>query len=104
MKPLKYAAAVENALRKAGINPAHADSDEHIDSNTAKGWLTEEQAAQARAIRANVPAEAEQQINMKKVEMAIKKVLDGKPVQNRDALSNPEILDFYANIQELQED
>ena len=61
--------AVENALRKAGINPAHADSDEHIDSNTAKGWLTEEQAAQAREIRANVPAEAEQQINMKKVEM-----------------------------------
>ena len=61
--------AVANALRKAGINPAHADSDEHIDSNTAKGWLTEEQAAQAREIRANVPAEAEQQINMKKVEM-----------------------------------
>ena len=43
-------------------------------------------------------------LNMKKVEMAIKKVLDGKPVQNRDALSNPEILDFYANIKELQED
>jgi len=43
-------------------------------------------------------------LNMKKVEMAIKKVLDGKPVQNRDALSNPEILDFYANIPELQAD
>ena len=61
--------AVENALRKAGINPAHADSEEHIKSNTAKGWLTAEQAAEARQIRANVPAEAEAAINMKKVEM-----------------------------------
>lgn len=61
--------AVENALRKAGINPAHADSEEHIESNTAKGWLTAEQAEQARQIRANVPAEAETAINMKKVEM-----------------------------------
>ncbi len=61
--------AVENALRKAGINPAHADSEEHIESNTAKGWLTAEQAAEARQIRADVPAEAEAAINMKKVEM-----------------------------------
>lgn len=61
--------AVENALRKAGINPAHADSEEHIESNTVKGWLTAEQAEQARQIRANVPAEAEAAINMKKVEM-----------------------------------
>ena len=61
--------AVENALRKAGINPAHADSEEHIESNNAKGWLTAEQAEQARQIRATVPAEAEAAINMKKVEM-----------------------------------
>ena len=61
--------AIENALRKAGINPAHADSDDHISSNTAKGWLTEEQAQVARDIRANVPAEAEANMNMKKVEM-----------------------------------
>ncbi|HSM89903.1 MAG TPA: acetoacetate--CoA ligase [Desulfobacterales bacterium] len=43
-------------------------------------------------------------LNMKKVEMAVKKVIDGKPVLNKDALSNPDILDFYANIKELQED
>ena len=61
--------AVENALRKAGINPAHADSDDHIASNTTKGWLTPEQAQVARDIRANVPAEAEANMNMKKVEM-----------------------------------
>ncbi len=61
--------AVENALRKADINPAHADSEEHIESNTAKGWLTPEQAELARTIRATVPAEAEAAINLKKVEM-----------------------------------
>lgn len=61
--------AIEQALRKAGINPAHADSDDHIESNMAKGWLTAEQAQIARDIRANVPAEAEQAINPKKVEM-----------------------------------
>ncbi len=65
----EIAKAVENALRKAGINPAHADSEEHIESNTAKGWLTPEQAQQARDIRATIPAEAEAQLNMKKIEM-----------------------------------
>ena len=49
--------AVENALKKAGINPAHCDSEDHIQSNTAKGWLTPEQADQAREIIAKVSAE-----------------------------------------------
>ena len=63
--------AVENALRKAGLNPAHCDSDDHISSNTAKGWLTEEQAQVARDIRAKVPAEAEANLanQAKKIEM-----------------------------------
>ena len=61
--------AVENELRKAGINPAHADSDDHIASNTAKGWLTEAQAALAREIREKVPATAEAVLNLKKIEM-----------------------------------
>ena len=42
--------AVDAALKKAGINPAHVDSEDHIESNTAKGWLTAEQAQQAREI------------------------------------------------------
>lgn len=65
----EIAKAVENAVRKAGINPAHVDSDDHIESNTAKGWLTPEQAETARQIRATVPAEAEANLNMKKIEM-----------------------------------
>ena len=36
--------AVDAALSKAGINPAHVDSEAHIESNTSKGWLTPEQA------------------------------------------------------------
>ncbi len=49
---------VENAIRKAGINPAHVDSEDHIESNTAKGWITPEQAQQAREIKAAATAEA----------------------------------------------
>ena len=48
--------AVDAALKKVGINPAHVDSEDHIESNTAKGWLTPEQAAQAREIIATVGA------------------------------------------------
>lgn len=49
--------AVDAALSKAGINPAHVDSEDHIQSNTAKGWLTPEQADQAREIIRTVSAE-----------------------------------------------
>ena len=48
--------AIDAALKKVGINPAHVDSEDHIESNTAKGWLTAEQAAQARQIIAEVGA------------------------------------------------
>ncbi|MBT8373982.1 MAG: acetoacetate--CoA ligase, partial [Deltaproteobacteria bacterium] len=43
-------------------------------------------------------------LNMKKVELAVKKIIEGKPVLNKDALSNPEALDYYADIKEIQED
>lgn len=49
--------AVDVALKKAGINPTHVDSDDHINSNMAKGWITEEQAKQAREIREKVTAD-----------------------------------------------
>jgi acetoacetyl-CoA synthetase len=41
-------------------------------------------------------------LNMKKVELAVKKIIEGKPVLNRDALSNPQALDFYAGLEELK--
>jgi acetoacetyl-CoA synthetase len=43
-------------------------------------------------------------LNMKKVELAVKKTIEGKAVLNKDALRNPEVLDYYADIKELQED
>ena len=49
--------AVEAALKKGGINPNLVDSEDHIASNIAKGWLTEEEAVKAREI-AKTAAEA----------------------------------------------
>jgi len=60
--------AVEAALKKAGINPAHVDSEDHIESNTAKGWLTPEQAAQAREIIKTVGAEKAANLNAAMIE------------------------------------
>jgi acetoacetyl-CoA synthetase len=43
-------------------------------------------------------------LNMKKVELAVKKVIHNQPVLNKDALRNPEALDGYADLKELEED
>ena len=40
-------------------------------------------------------------INGKKVELAVKKVIEGKEVLNKDALRNPEALDGYKDIEQL---
>ena len=48
--------AVEAALKKAGINPNLVDSEDHIASNIAKGWLTEKEAAKARVVAAEAAA------------------------------------------------
>jgi acetoacetyl-CoA synthetase len=69
-----------------------------------KGTLRQE--ASPRHVPAKVIAvpDVPYTLNMKKVELAVKKVIQGVEVQNKDALSNPESLDFYADIKELQED
>ena len=56
-KENQIAKAVEVALKKAGINPAHVDSEDHIESNQAKGWITAEDAAKAREIKKTVAEE-----------------------------------------------
>ncbi len=40
-------------------------------------------------------------LNMKKVELAVQKVIHGQEVKNKDALKNPQALDFFADIKEL---
>ncbi|MGN0238120.1 MAG: translation elongation factor Ts [Lepagella sp.] len=42
--------AQEAALRKAGLNPNHFDSEDHIESNITKGWITAEEAEKGRQI------------------------------------------------------
>lgn len=49
---------VNVALKKAGINANLVDSDDHIESNITKGWLTREEADKAIEIRKTVSAEA----------------------------------------------
>ena len=49
---------VNVALKKAGINANLVDSDDHIASNVAKGWLSQEDADKAVAIRKEVSATA----------------------------------------------
>ena len=66
--------AVDAALKKAGINPAHVDSEDHIESNTAKGWLTPEQANQAREIIKTVSAEKAANLN----EQMIQNIANGR--------------------------
>jgi len=40
-------------------------------------------------------------INGKKVEIAVKRIIGGKSVENRDALANPDSLDYFKDIPEL---
>ena len=66
--------AVDAALQKAGINPAHVDSEDHIESNTKKGWLTEEDAAKAREIKKTVGEEKAASLN----EQMIQNIAQGR--------------------------
>ena len=55
--------AVVAAIKKAGINPNLVDSDDHIESNMKKGWLTQEEADKAREIKQTVGAEKAANLN-----------------------------------------
>jgi acetoacetyl-CoA synthetase len=43
-------------------------------------------------------------LNMKKVELAVRKMVHDLPVRNRDALRNPEVLEFFRDLPELRTD
>ncbi len=43
-------------------------------------------------------------LNMKKVELAVKRIIEGGEATNRDALKNPECLDYFADLPELAEE
>jgi elongation factor Ts len=48
---------VDSVLKKNGINPNLVDSEDHIESNIKKGWLTEEEAQKARDLKEKAAAE-----------------------------------------------
>ena len=54
--------AIDNKLKKAGINPAHVDSEDHMESNMAKGWITAEDVAKAKEIIASTTVEIPEQM------------------------------------------
>lgn len=64
--------AVNAALSKVGINPAHVDSEAHIESNMSKGWITPEQAEQARTIIAEVGAQKAANLPEQMIENIVK--------------------------------
>ena len=55
--------AVEVAVKKAGLNPNHFDSEDHIESNQGKGWITAEDVAKFREIKETVSAEKAANLN-----------------------------------------
>ena len=47
-------------------------------------------------------ASASNTLNGKKVELAVRKIIHGEEVLNRDALANPGALDLYKDLEELK--
>lgn len=55
--------AIEAAIKKAGFNPAHFDSEDHMESNQSKGWITAEDVAAVKEIIARVGEEKRANLN-----------------------------------------
>ena len=94
--------AIDAALKKAGINPAHVDSEDHIESNTAKGWLTPEQAAQAREIIKTVGEEKAKSLNPAMIENIangrVQKFLKEQTLEEQDYQMSDEKISVKAAI------
>ena len=41
-------------------------------------------------------------INLKIVELAVKNIIEGNEIKNKEALANPEILNEFKNLKELK--
>ncbi len=92
--------AVEAALKKAGINPAHVDSEDHINSNMAKGWITEEQAKQAREIKEKVGAETAASLPEGKIEGIAKGRLN-KYFQENTLMNQEYIMESKVSVKDF---
>ena len=97
--------AIDAALKKVGINPAHVDSEDHIESNTAKGWITPEQAAQAREIIAKVGAEKAASLPEQMIQNIangrVQKFLKENTLENQDFVQSDEKVSVAAYIKSV---
>ena len=92
--------AVEAALKKANINPAHVDSEEHMESNMAKGWITAEDVAKAKEIKTTVAAEKAANLPQAMIENIAKGRL-GKFLKEVCLLNQESIMDPKKTVAEV---
>jgi elongation factor Ts len=83
--------AIDNKLKKAGINPAHVDSEEHMESNMAKGWITAEDVAKAKEIIANTTVEIPEQMLAGIVNGRVKKFYKESCLLNQEFIQDSKI-------------
>ena len=91
---------LDAALKKAGINPAHVDSEEHMESNMAKGWITAEDVAKAKEIKATVAAEKSANLPQAMIENIAKGRL-GKFLKEVCLLKQESIMDPKKTVAEV---
>ena len=98
----------EVIVKKVGINPAHVDSEDHIESNTAKGWITPEQAAQAREIIAKVGAEKAANLPEQMIQNIangrVQKFLKENTLENQDFVQSDEKISVADYIKSIDKD
>ena len=92
--------AVEAALKKAGINPAHVDSEDHMESNMAKGWITAEDVAKAKEIIATVSAEKAANLPEQMIQNIAKGRL-GKFLKEVCLLNQEDVMDAKKTVREV---
>ncbi len=92
--------AVEAALKKAGINPAHVDSEDHMDSNMAKGWITAEDVAKAKEIIATVSEQKAANLPEQMIQNIAKGRL-GKFLKEVCLLNQEDIMDGKKTVREV---
>ena len=95
--------AVEAALKKAGINTAHVDSEDHMESNMAKGWITAEDVAKAKEIIAKVSEEKAANLPQQMIENIAKGRL-GKFLKEVCLLNQEDIMDGKKTVKEVMKE
>ena len=87
-------------MKKANITPAHVDSEEHMESNMAKGWITAEDIAKAKEIIATVSAEKAAHLPEQMIQNIAKGRL-GKFLKEVCLLNQEDIMDAKKTVREV---